>query len=249
MGSRLRRTAHRLRDAQRAIGTLRLAWTGPVWLARREYLVTVKDLRGPLPPLPPTAGLAWRPLERGQATSLVASSPTLSALEIRRRLGEGQECWVAWVGGTAVHWRWETRGEAYLPYLRRPIRPLPGDVWVVEVYTHPALRGRGLYARGTVMAMHRARDEGAVRLIGLIAGWNRPARRVAEEKLGRTVVGSAGFWALGWRRYHFVTGDAGLDAEGRIVVRPAAGPGRDQPGSGVTVEAATRQHPTWARRG
>jgi hypothetical protein len=221
-GGPFRRAAHRLRDARLALGTAGLVWTGPGWLARREYLVTVMDLRHPPPPVMGLSGLAWRPLARGEVERVVAGSPTLSEPEARRRLRDGQECWVAWLGDTPVHWRWEARRDSYLPYLRRPIRPLDRDLWVVDVYTHPAMRGRGLYAWGSALAMQRARDQGAARLIGLIAGWNHPARRVAEGKFQRAVVGSAGYWALGPRRYHFVTGEAGVDGEGRVFVRPPA---------------------------
>jgi hypothetical protein len=187
----------------------------------------VRDLRAPLPPAPASGGLVWRRLARADIKRLVASSPTLTASEVARRLREEQECWVGWLDATAVHWRWETRREAYLPYLHRHVRPLAGDRWVVEVYTHRALRGQGFYEVGSVVAMHRARDLGDVRLIGLIADWNRPARRVAEEKLGRVVVGSAGYWGLGQARRHFVTGDVLVDGEDRLVIAPPRRPPRD----------------------
>ena len=134
----LRRLVHRLRDACNAIGIARLAWTAPRWLIRREFLVTVKDLTGPLPPISPLPGVTWRRLTDAEVPCLVASSPTLSPAEVWRRLREGQECWVGWMGEAAAHWRWETRGEAYLPYLHRFVRPLDGDLWVADVYTHPS---------------------------------------------------------------------------------------------------------------
>jgi GNAT superfamily N-acetyltransferase len=204
-------------------GIAGLAWTAPRWLIRREFLVTVKDLSGPLPRIPPSPDVAWRRLTNAELPGLLASSPTLSPAEVGRRQGEGQECWVGWVGETAAHWRWETDGEAYLPYLRRFVRPLKGDLWVADVYTHPSHRRRGLYTAATVMAMHRARAQGRTRLIGLIAGWNRPALRVAELRLQRAVVGSVGYWALGAWRPAIVTGSIRLDDGGRVFVPPRAG--------------------------
>jgi GNAT superfamily N-acetyltransferase len=187
-------------------------------LIRREFLVTVKDLRGTLPPISPLPDVTWRRLADAEVPCLLASSPTLSQAEVRRRLREGQECWVGWAGETVAHWRWETHGEAYLPYLRRFVRPLDGDLWVADVYTHPSQRRRGLYTTATVMAMHRARERGHRRLVGLIAAWNSPARHVAEVTLQRAVVGTAGYWALGrWRRA-IVTGSVQLDDGGRLFV-------------------------------
>jgi GNAT superfamily N-acetyltransferase len=214
----LRRSIFRVRDACDAIGIARLPWSVPRWLIRREFLVTVKDLTGPLPPISPLPGVAWRRLTDPDVPRLLAASPTLSAGEVARRRREGQQCWIGWRGDTAAHWRWETDGTAYLPYLRRSVRPLDGDLWVADVYTHPSHRRRGLYTTATVMAMHRARELGHRRLIGLIAGWNRPALRVAETKLQRAVIGSVGYWGLGWRQSPIVTGSVRLDADGYVLV-------------------------------
>jgi GNAT superfamily N-acetyltransferase len=222
----LRRAVSRLRDARYAVGIARLAWTAPRWLIRRQFLVTVKDLSDPLPSISLLPDVAWRRLAKVEVPRLLASSPTLSPAEIQRRLQEGQECWVGWMGEAAAHWRWETREEAYLPYLHRVIRPLEGDLWVADVYTHPPRRRRGLYTTATVMAMHRAREQGHRRLIGLIAAWNRPALRVAEVRLRREVVGTVGYLALGPWRPPIVSGSVRLDDQGRVFVPPRAGAAR-----------------------
>jgi GNAT superfamily N-acetyltransferase len=214
----LRRLAHRILDARRTIGVMQLARAAPRWLMRREFLVTVKDLTGPLPPIAPSPGVAWRRLTAAEIPQLVAKSPTLTAAEVWRRLREGQECWVGWLDGTPAHWRWETCTETHCPYLRRAVRPLDGDLWIVDVYTHPARRRRGLYTAATVTAMHRARERGHRRLIGLIAAWNLPVRRIAEDALQRTVVGTVGYWAVGRERPPLVTGRVRLDRRGRVFV-------------------------------
>jgi len=107
--------------------------------------------------------------------------------------------------------------EAYFPYLHSGVRPLDGDRWIVEVYTHPSRRRRGLYAAATVAAMHRARERGHRRLIGLIAAWNASARRVAEE-LQRSVIGTVGYWTIGRWRQPLVRGRVRLDDQGRVFV-------------------------------
>jgi GNAT superfamily N-acetyltransferase len=215
---RLRRLTHRLLDVGRTIGFVRLAWAVPRWLVRREFLVTVKDLSDPLPPLPRDIDVAWRRLAAAEIPRLLAESPTLTKAEVSRRLREGQECWVAWAGDLPAHWRWETSVEAYFPYIHRGMRPLDGDRWIVDVYTHPSWRRRGLYAAATVAAMHRAREAGHRRLIGLIAAWNTPARRVAERELQRSIIGTVGYWTLGPWRPPLVRGRVHLDDQGRVVV-------------------------------
>ncbi len=214
----LRRLTHRVLDVGRTIGVVQLAWTAPRWLVQREFLVTVKDLSGPLPLPAPGTGVDWRSLAAAEIPRLLAESPTLSEAEVRRRLREGQECWVGWAGDIPAHWRWETSVATYFPYLHRGVRPLDGDRWIVEVYTHPSRRRRGLYTAATVAAMHRARDRGHRRLIGLIAAWNTPARRVAEQELQRSVIGTVGYLAIGPWRPPLVRGRVRLDDQGRVFV-------------------------------
>jgi GNAT superfamily N-acetyltransferase len=214
----LRRLTHRVLDVRRTIGVGRMAWTAPRWLVRREFLVTVKDLSGPLPRPTRGADIAWRKLAAPDMPRLLAESPTLGEAEVWRRLREGQECWVGWAGDLPAHWRWETSVETYFPYLHRVVRPLEGDRWIVDVYTHPSRRRRGLYTAATVAAMHRAREQGHRRIVGLIAAWNTPARRVAEQELGRSVIGTVGYWAIGPWRPPLVRGRVRVDDQGRVVV-------------------------------
>ena len=51
---------------------MKLARAAPRWLMRREFLVTVKDLTGPLPPVAPSPGVAWRLLTAAEIPQLVA---------------------------------------------------------------------------------------------------------------------------------------------------------------------------------
>jgi hypothetical protein len=139
--------------------------------------------------------------------------------EILRHVDEGQECWVAWIDGQPAHWRWETSRTTYLPYLGRALCPQPGDVCVVDVYTAPRFRGLGLHTEGTFLALERAKARGLTRLVGLVAWWNAPARRVMEVKTARTVVGSVGYWSLGAARRYFASGRVWLESD-RIVVSP-----------------------------
>ena len=91
----------RLLDANRALGLRRMLWVAPQWLLRQEYLVLVKDLRLPLPEVPAHESLQWTGFTEAQIDRVLAINPALSEAEIRRRLKEGQECLLGWMGGVA----------------------------------------------------------------------------------------------------------------------------------------------------
>jgi hypothetical protein len=208
----------RLQEARRALGDVEQAGVLARWLVRREYLVTVKDLRGDLPTARPVDGVRWRPLDDAEIPLVAATRPTLTEAEVRHRLAEAQQCWVGWVGERPVHWRWEADADVHLPYLGRRLRPNPGERWVVDVYTDPAHRARGLYTASTALALRRAREHGFVHLLGMVASWNRPARHVMQVKVGRKVIGSVGYWQVGpWRRY-FSRGAVRFAPDGAIRV-------------------------------
>ena len=127
------------------------------------------------------------------------------------------------MGGTLAHWRWDTSSPAHLPYLRRSVRPLPGDLWVVEVFTRPDYRNRGLYSASTARAFAAARAAGYRRAIGLVSPWNRPAMHVMLEKWRRAPVGTVGYVGVGpWRR-PFQRGRVRADDAGALFVPTDAG--------------------------
>jgi GNAT superfamily N-acetyltransferase len=217
---RFRSFYHRLLDANRALGIRRLLWVAPQWLLRQEYLVLVKDLRLPLPGIPANESLRWTPLTESQIDQVLAINPALSEAEIRRRLKEGQECLLAWIGKSPVHYRWDATASPYLPYLGKTLRFLEGDIFATDAFTHPAYRGRGIQTASSIMALHRARDLGLSRFITMPAWWNAPSLRVNLQKTGRSVAGTVGFWNAGLRRYYFTTGDVYLDDRRDIHLRP-----------------------------
>jgi GNAT superfamily N-acetyltransferase len=103
------------------------------------------------------------------------------------------------------------------------VRPLRGDLWVVEVFTRPDYRNRGLYSASTAHAFAAARAAGYRRVIGLVSPWNRPAMHVMLDKWRRAPVGTVGYVGIGpWRRT-FVRGRAREDETGAIFVTTDAG--------------------------
>jgi GNAT superfamily N-acetyltransferase len=200
--TRLRRVA----DVRRTLGLRRFLATLPRWALRPEFHVVVRDLGMPLPAISPLAGVRWAPLSWRDAAAITALNPALSALEQRRRWEEGQICVGGWLDAALVHYWWETTRPAYLPYLGRSCRPARGDVCVVEAFTAPAARGRGISSAAAVLALHRSRDQGLRRSIGFIAWWNTPSLRIGWSTTDRTTVGTVGYIRLGLWRRHFATG-------------------------------------------
>ncbi len=217
----MRRLIFRLLDANRTLGLRRLLWVAPQWLLRQEYLVFTKDLRSPLPEVPPHEPLRWTSFTEAQIDRVLAINPALSEAEIRRRWKDGQECLLGWIGEGLAHYRWDTTTSPYLPYLGKTLRFLEGDTHGTDNFTHPAFRGRGIYTASSIMALHRARDLGLSRSIGIVAWWNAPSLRVNLQKSGRSVAGTVGFWNAGLWRYYFATGDVCLEGSTGVYVRPS----------------------------
>jgi GNAT superfamily N-acetyltransferase len=205
-------------------------WRFPIvaasWLVRREYLITARAVDG-IAHAPRLPGVRWGRIEDPAQLMVGTGDVGHVRAEIRRRLEEGQECWAAWIAGELAHWRWEATRPTFLPYLALTLHPERGDLCVVDVYTTPRYRRRGLHTAGTFFALERARARGLTRLVGLVARWNSPGRHVMEAKTGRTAIGSVGYWTLGAgpRRY-FARGDVRLDNATLVIAaaRPAAVP-------------------------
>ena len=217
--NRIRSLYYRLLDAKRTLGLRRMLWVAPQWLLRQEYLVFVKDLRSPLPEVPARESLRWTGFTEAQIDRALAINPALSEAEIRRRLKEGQECLLCWIGESLAHYRWDAPASPYLPYLDKTLRYLQGDIHATDNFTHPAFRGRGIYTVSSIMALHRARDLGLSRSIGIVAWWNAPSLRVNLQKIGRSVAGTMGFWNAGLWRYYFTSGDVCLDESNGMWIR------------------------------
>jgi hypothetical protein len=233
----LRTLVRRVRETWAATG-VQLPVVAAIWLVQREYLVTARTVDLETRP-PPRSGALWRQIE-DPTQRLIRSAPFMGErAEIQRRLDEGQECWVAWVDGQPAHWRWETSKPVFLRYLGKSLRLQSGDLGVVDVYTAPRFRGRGLHTEGTFLALERARTRGLTRLIGLVAWWNDPARRVVEVKTGRRLVGSVGYWRLGPTRRYFARGRVRLEPDG-IVVPPEYLEQARPPGFGAARRPADR---------
>jgi mutator protein MutT len=96
----------------------------------------------PLPRLEPVPGLA---VEQGTAVSLLARMARLEEREIRRRLEQGNEPFVARLGGTAVAYGWMATRLAAIPQIELSFDLPNGEVYLWDFATLPPWRGRGMY--------------------------------------------------------------------------------------------------------
>ncbi|MBI4572406.1 MAG: GNAT family N-acetyltransferase [candidate division NC10 bacterium] len=215
-------------DACRMFGIAQALHLASRWAIRREFLVVQRDLRDPLPVLPAGDAFRWTHLTETDIPRVQALNPSLYEAEIRRRVGEGQDCLLCWLGDTLVHYTWRAMRPAYLPYLGKTIWPLAGDVFVVASFTHPAFRRRGIHTWSINRTAREARESGLSRRLSMVPWWNTPSIR-ALRKNGCTVAGRIGYWNAGVRRYYFAAGEVHLNHAG-VLVRPLPGQGIADPG-------------------
>ena len=120
--------------------------------------------------------------------------------DARARLERGDRCFVAREAGTIVSSRWIAEGRAFVEYLDSWLDLEPGEVFLSETYTVPALRGRGVSGAAGTRLAHALADEGCRRILAGVLMENHAGKR-AYEKAGYRRVGSIGYVGLGpWRR-------------------------------------------------
>ena len=172
-------------------GGLRGVWFGALAWARLYRRLALVELS-----LEPPPAILETPVELGYG--FVAETDDDDA---RARLERGDRCFVAWDDGTVVSSRWIAAGRAFVEYLDTWLDLQPGEVFLSETFTVPAMRGRGVSgAAGTRLAQALA-DEGCRRILAGVLMENQAGRR-AYEKAGYEPVGRIGYVGLGrWRRH------------------------------------------------
>jgi RimJ/RimL family protein N-acetyltransferase len=120
--------------------------------------------------------------------------------EARARLEYGDRCFVAWEDGVVVSSRWIAAGRAFVEYLDGWLDLEPGEVFLSETLTVPALRGRGVSGAAGTRLGHALAGEGCRRILAGVLMENHAGRR-AYEKAGYRRVGRIGYVGLGpWRK-------------------------------------------------
>ena len=119
----------------------------------------------------------------------------------RARLERGDRCFVARADGAVASSRWIAEGRAFVEYLDTWLDLEPGEVYLSETFTAPALRGRGVSGAAGTRLAHALADEGCRRILAGVLRENHAGKR-AYEKAGYEPVGRIGYVGLGrWRRH------------------------------------------------
>jgi GNAT superfamily N-acetyltransferase len=185
----------------------------------RRYLAYTWDLRRPQPEPPWSPGVRVTILAPANVEALGQLDVRMTPQEIERRWGEDQECLLAWMGDDLAHYRWQGMRPAYMPYLGRILRPLDGDQLVLDVYTRPDLRGRGVASITSSVGRDRGRAAGCTRAVWLIAWWNVPALRIADDAPWCRLAGSVGLRRGPLHRGTlFTTGCVQVECDGSLTV-------------------------------
>jgi hypothetical protein len=214
----------RFHEAQAILGLRRALALAPRWAVRRHYVAVVRDLTRPRVTEAPPGGLGdlhWENLDTRGIRHIQEIHSSISLAEIHRRLDEGQECLLGWLGSTLVYYRWDTSHSAYLPFLGTVVSLEEGDTLVVEAFTHLAHRGRGIHSLASVQRLEAARARGMTRSITFVASWHAPSLRVGLTKVSGRSAGTVTLWRFGPLRSLRTTGDVRLTAGRLSLARPA----------------------------
>jgi hypothetical protein len=128
-----------------------------------------------------------------------------SETQLTRRFKAGHICFIGRVGDEPVHLRWHFVHELYLPYLQRPLRLAPQEVWADEGYTKPSYRKAGIFGyAGNLITTHLA-EMGFQRLSCAFASWNATPQHLDRER-GMSPVGEVRFRKYFSRSRYFFSG-------------------------------------------
>jgi GNAT superfamily N-acetyltransferase len=173
---------------------LRRLWARDAWLLVRHH----PPLGPPPLPLPP----GYRLLAGEELRVGYPDQPARDA-RIRRRLADARQVGLglAWQGRLAYDtWIW--RGPYREPATRILLDPGPRGGVLLDSWTAPAHRGRGLHAAMLLRRLDAAREMGLDPLLGLVHLDNAPAlaaqRGAGAEALMRYVCRR--LLGVGWRR-------------------------------------------------
>lgn len=181
---------------------VRGVWFGALAWAKAYRRLELVELDLTVPPAPVAAApaLDFGFLGDDELDRLVALGAGPDAVVLRRRLEQGDRCFVARESGAIVSARWVATRRAHIAYLDRSLELEPGDSYLYETFTHPERRGAGVSAAaGTRLALALA-EEGRRRILAAVLRENGSGTR-AYEKAGYRRIGRIGYVKLGpWRR-------------------------------------------------
>ncbi len=175
------------------------AWIVVCGVVYRHVLVVGLDLARPLPQVAGELAAEIRLLEPGD-TDAYARFRAGSAQHAARRLGRGDLCVAAWLGGEIVSAAWLSFEAMPVEEIGRELYLSRGDVCVYDSFTAVGRRGLGVAAQRARWTAEYLRANRYRRIVGWIQPQNRPAFGPVQA-MGYEALGIAGFVRLGpWRR-------------------------------------------------
>ena len=191
---------------RRAVQVLRTEGVASLWFrvlgetVYRRMVLMERLLAEPVSPVTPGLRVTIGLLDEAEAGEYCDFRPGADLLDVRRRLGAGQWCFVARHEGRIVQAGWAVARRARIDYLDREIDLAPDEVYIYGSYTAPDSRGRNLAPAQRTEAVRFLRDAGYRRLVAAVFPENKAGFRPLE-KIGCRRFGVMGYVKVGrWRR-------------------------------------------------
>jgi hypothetical protein len=198
---------------------LRLLAMKTVTTFYRRMVLVVRPI-DPIPDLQPRLPVILRVLSKEDIPAYRIFQPNQSVKEIDERFERGDCCFAAFHEGRIVTAGWVTTNRIYVPYLRRDLILLPGDIYVYNYYTLPEYRGNNVGVVNGLFIRRYYKKEGYSRSVALIAAENRAGSGLVKSAGYRSVGLYAclrlGFWQWDWQR---TWTDEPLPALGKKIVK------------------------------
>lgn len=167
---------------------------------RLSFHILACALDASLPRLQPKIDLEILPFEASHLELVRAIDRPSEARLCERRLARGQNGLFAFHQGQAAGYAWGCFPVAW-ELERVHLQLEPGDVLCTDVFTAPALRGKGVQTALTLARFRKFRDLGFCRAVCTIEVNNSPSLAVWQRKLGAQTLGEIDFLRIGsWYR-------------------------------------------------
>ncbi len=193
------------RVVRRAIEILRGEGPRVLWFqvlgetVYRRMAIYHQHLDGRLEGLAARIPVRIAPLAESDLAEYEKLRPDIGASEARRRLQEGQFCWIAWSAERMAGEIWANPRSGWIEYLQCELPLRDGQVYVYQNFTSQAFRHQGISGVLLGTARESMRHLGYRATIGVIRPDKASSRMPATK-----VVGRIGYWQFAGRRRYFL---------------------------------------------
>ena len=157
-----------------AVGRIRKGWS-----SEERLLFLVHDTGGDEPTDAPD--LEFRAATAEDGPLYGRDIGTDSAATFASRLSGATRCWLVLHEGRIAHATWTAAAAAWTREVGRFFRPPPGEGYIYESFTSPAVRGRGIYPLALRHILGRLGAEGITRMWVGVEADNEPSIRAITK--------------------------------------------------------------------